>query len=83
MENSGRIHRSCRIALFWGEEIRYTPGLAMQLRNENEMLNLQKIWIEKPGLLLHTNVERLYADWRRGEWNVRLGQRINWGITTT
>jgi hypothetical protein len=73
-----------RNRLFWGEEVKYTPNFAAQLRNENEKVNLQKVWIEKNALVLHTNVERLYADWRNAEWNVRVGrQRINWGITTT
>jgi hypothetical protein len=73
-----------RNRLFWGEEVKYTSNFAAQLRNENEKVNLQKVWIEKNALVLHTNVERLYADWRNEEWSVRFGrQRINWGITTT
>jgi hypothetical protein len=34
--------------------------------------------------VLHTNVERLYAEYNESDLNVRIGrQRINWGITTT
>ncbi|MDN3655517.1 hypothetical protein QWZ08_07765 [Ferruginibacter paludis] len=72
-----------RSRLFWGEQVKVTPGFAAQLRNDNEKLNLQQVWIDKPSLVLHTNVERLYADWSNEKWNIRLGrQRINWGITT-
>lgn len=73
-----------RNRLFWGEEVKLTPGFASLLRNDNEAVNLQTAWIKNPSLVLHTNVERLYADYKRTKWNVRFGrQRINWGITTT
>jgi len=69
--------------LFWGEEVKQTPGFASLLRNENEKLNMQKAWIKNKSLVLHTNVERLYFDYQDDELNVRIGrQRINWGITT-
>jgi hypothetical protein len=73
-----------RNRLFWGEEVKLTPGFSSLLRNENEKINLQKTWINDQSLVLHTNVERLYFDYRKAEYNVRVGrQRINWGITTT
>jgi len=73
-----------RNRLFWGEEVKITPGFASLLRNENEKLNLQQAWIKNRSLVLHTNVERLYVDFRNTAFNVRFGrQRINWGITTT
>lgn len=73
-----------RNRLFWGEEVRSIPKFSRQLRNQNEKVNMEKIWIEKPSLVLHTNIERLYVDWSEPDWNARVGrQRINWGITTT
>lgn len=73
-----------RNRLYWGEEVKLTPGFASLLRNDNEKFNLQKTWIQNPSLVLHTNVERLYVDYRRPSWNLRVGrQRINWGLTTT
>ena len=73
-----------RNRLFWGEEVRLTPGFASLLRNDNEKANLQKAWINSKSLVLHTNVERLYFDYQDTELNVRIGrQRINWGLTTT
>lgn len=73
-----------RNRLFWGEEVKATPNFASLLRNDNEKVNLQKAWIKKPALVLHTNVERLYFDYREEYMNLRVGrQRINWGITTT
>lgn len=73
-----------RNRLYWGEEVRLTPGFASLLRNNNEKVNLQKAWINSKSLVLHTNVERLYFDYQDSELNVRIGrQRINWGLTTT
>lgn len=73
-----------RNRLFWGEEVRATPGFASMLKNENERLNLSVTWINRPALVLHSNTERLYAEYRKTKWNTRIGrQRINWGITTS
>ena len=73
-----------RNRLFWGEEVKTIPNFASQLRNDNEKVNMQKAWIQKQSLVLHTNTERLYFDYREDYLNVRIGrQRINWGITTT
>lgn len=73
-----------RNRLFWGEEVKLTPNFASLLKNDNELVNLQTAWIKNKSLVLHTNVERLYVDYKGNDWNVRLGrQRINWGITTT
>lgn len=73
-----------RNRLYWGEEVKLTPGFASLLRNDNEKVNLQKAWIKNKSLVLHSNVERLYFDYQDNELNVRIGrQRINWGIATT
>ncbi len=73
-----------RNRLYWGEEVRLTPGFASLLRNDNEKVNLQKAWIKSKSLVLHTNVERLYFDYQDTELNICIGrQRINWGLTTT
>lgn len=73
-----------RNRLFWGEEVKLTPGFASFLRNENEKVNLQKAWLKNKSLVLHTNVERLYVDYHTNNFTARIGrQRINWGITTT
>lgn len=73
-----------RTRVFWGEEVKQTPGFASLLRNEIEKINLQTTWIDNESLVAHTNVERLYLDYRKNNLNVRLGrQRINWGVTGT
>jgi hypothetical protein len=72
-----------RNRLYWGEEVRSTPGFSSLLRNDNEYLNLQKAWISNNSLVLHTNTERLYLDVHHDLWYARFGrQRINWSMTT-
>lgn len=69
---------------FWGEDVKLTPNFASLLKNENEKINLQKVWINQPSMVLLSNVERLYSDYKTDKFNLRLGrQRINWGVTTT
>lgn len=73
-----------RNRLIWGDEVRNTPGFTKLLRNENEWMNLSALWISKSNFVLHSNIERLWAEYRNANWNLRLGrQRINWGIATT
>lgn len=73
-----------RNRLFWGDEVRNTPGFTGLLRNENEWMNMSVVWMSKSNFVLHSNIERLWTEFRQPKWNVRLGrQRINWGITTT
>ncbi len=73
-----------RTRFFWGEEVKSIPGFASLMRNSNERLDLQKIWIEEPSMVLLSNTERLYLDFRTEKFNIRTGrQRINWGITTS
>jgi len=44
-----------------------------------DLLDLTSIKSAEIGL--HHQIDRLYAQWEKGHWNVRIGrQRINWGI---
>lgn len=73
-----------RNRLFWGEEVKSIPGFAQFLKNENEKINLSKVWIHNKSLILHSNTERAYLDFTNDKLNIRVGrQRINWGMTTT
>lgn len=73
-----------RNRVFWGEEVKLTPGMAAMLRNQNEKINMQKVWVSDSSFIVHTNVERLYFDYNSNKVNIRVGrQRINWGMTTT
>jgi len=77
------LNAAIRNRLFWGEEVKQFPDFADQLRNQNEVINLQKAWIRNASLVLHSNAERLNLVFQRKSIRVMAGrQRINWGITT-
>lgn len=73
-----------RNRLFWGEEVKLTQGFSTLLKNKNEKLDLSLTLLDKKGLVLHSNIERLWLEFRKKKFNVRVGrQRINWVMTTT
>jgi hypothetical protein len=68
---------------YWGDAIRNVHDFSSTLRNENEWLNLSAEWAGRDNFVLHTNIDRGWAEFRQTKWNIRVGrQRINWGMTT-
>jgi len=57
---------------FYKDILKMDPGLA----------DMSWIWLSEGAWIGHSNIDRLYLDWRKNNWQVRVGrQRINWGIT--
>ncbi|MBS1602714.1 MAG: hypothetical protein JST42_08595 [Bacteroidetes bacterium] len=78
---SGALEARNRI--FWGDQVAITPDFVDQLKNSSELVNMSKTWANRSNFIVHTNIERLWLEWRRQRWEVRAGrQRINWGIAT-
>lgn len=72
-----------RNRIYWGDGVRNMPGFGRTLRNKNEWLNLSAVWASGNNFILHSNIDRLWTEYRRSRWNIKLGrQRIKWGITT-
>lgn len=72
-----------RNRIFWGDQVATTPNFADQLKNSSELVDMSRTWANRSNFIVHTNIERLWLEWRRQRWEVRAGrQRINWGITT-
>lgn len=79
---AGRLE--IRNRLYWGGDIREQPGFKQQLRNQSEAVNLSVNWFDARSAILHSNLERLWIEFKKAKWNVRAGrQRINWGISNT
>lgn len=73
-----------RNRLFWGEEVRFTPEFTSGIRNNNDVADLSVTTIDKESMVLFSNIDRLWVEYQRTAWNLRVGrQRINWGIGTT
>ena len=79
---SGRLE--IRNRFYWGDDVKMIPGFKEQLRNQNEAVDLSATWFSERSMILHSNVERLWFEYRKTKWNLRAGrQRINWGINNT
>jgi len=73
-----------RNRLFYGETVKYFPGYADLLDQDNGLWDGAFIPAQNKDLILSTQIDRLWLNWQRGRWDFRLGrQRINWGIATT
>ncbi len=73
-----------RTRLFWGEQVRQTPGFASLVDYENGLADLSWTPLQDSALLAHSIVDRLSLRWQHQRWDLVVGrQRVNWGIATT
>ncbi len=65
----------------WAEEIPDFQRYADAIDVDDGLVNMSWLIAEEDRWLLHYIPDRLYLEWNRGDWNVRLGrQRVNWGV---
>lgn len=70
-----------RNRVFFGEQVKLTPDFSQLLRQNNELFNLSKVWIDEKSLVAHSEIDRFLINYADDNWNITLGrQRINWGI---
>jgi hypothetical protein len=70
-----------RNRLFYNEQFRDIPGIKEILEQDPGFARLSWVWMDQGGWIGHSDIDRLYLDWRGGSWQVRAGrQRINWGV---
>jgi hypothetical protein len=73
-----------RNRVFIDDAISSTSGYGRTLRNYNEWASLSVLWHKRNDVVAHSNIERLWMEYRQKKWNIRAGrQRINWGMTST
>jgi hypothetical protein len=69
-----------RNRLLWGASLSI-PGY-MDLIDPDSEIKLSAFLIDKPGLLLHSKIDRLTLNYNYKNWEFKLGrQRLNWGKT--
>ncbi len=79
-----RFDAELRNRLFYGEWVRVQPGLADGLDQDNGLVDLSFVPIKRPALAGSVLADRLWAQWNRNRWTLRLGrQRIHWGMAIT
>lgn len=77
-----------RSRLFFGEFIKLQPNYGQTIRYNDSLRNgysdyLSWVLMDEPGATIHSTLDRLYLQYSKGNWDIRLGrQRINWGINT-
>ncbi len=70
-----------RNRLFYNDMFNEFPFYKDILEDDPGLLDMSWVWLSNGAWIGHTNVDRLYIDWRKNNWQIRAGrQRINWGI---
>ena len=78
------VYAGLRTRMFYGDyfELDTDRGTSIHDKN-NDYLPLSFNAINGDHMLVNSYLDRLYIQWSRNDWEVRLGrQRINWGINT-
>ena len=70
-----------RNRMIWGNYVKEVPGFIDGFTADNGLVDLSFNWVEDSSFVLNTTIDRIWADYRAGDFAVRIGrQRINWGI---
>ncbi|MBK8548825.1 MAG: hypothetical protein IPL63_16155 [Saprospiraceae bacterium] len=71
-----------RNRIFTGNLKALNPDFVSQLQNSSDdFFPLSILWYNKGHSAIHTTFDRLFIEWNKEKWNIRIGrQRINWGI---
>ena len=73
------LNTGLRNRVFYGDLIK-NPFYRQSLANDEGMLNLSKMIIDQPNILMISNFDRLNVDYTYQNFELTLGrQRINWG----
>jgi hypothetical protein len=71
-----------RNRLFYNEMFVVFPFYKDILELDPGLIDMSWVWLSEGAWIGHSNIDRIYLDWRRNNWQVRVGrQRINWGVT--
>ena len=87
--NALTFHAELRNRIFWGDQVRLAllppdgDYIALIDEGSDDFFDWSLGHQNNSGYALHTTLDRFYAEWMNGQWEVRLGrQRVNWGIGT-
>ncbi len=78
------VRAEMRNRIFFGDFVKVNPTYADQVnRAGNDYLELSAILLDKKGWVIHGVFDRMFVEYIRNNWEIRLGrQRVNWGIST-
>lgn len=70
-----------RNRIFFGEQVKLTPGFGKIIDDDKGSVDLSYNLIEDTVIVLNAMLDRVLINWSKNKWEVTLGrQRINWGI---
>ncbi len=70
-----------RNRLFYNEVFIDFPEYKKILDHDPGLIDLSWVWLSDGAWIGHSMIDRLYVDWRKHNWHLRVGrQRINWGV---
>lgn len=70
-----------RTRLFAGDLVQEFPEYVESIDTDDGLVDLSWMVVQRDNWLLHHIPDRLYAEWSRGDWDIRIGrQRVNWGV---
>lgn len=77
------LRADLRNRFFWGDQTFTSQTFIDGLDAANDYFDLSAGGSNDKGLAWHAMIDRLYLEFSKGAWEVRLGrQRVNWGIST-
>ncbi len=70
-----------RNRIFYNSLFKDFPFFAQMLDRDDGWVDLSWVWMDEGAWIGHSEIDRLYLDYRHNNWQFRTGrQRINWGI---
>lgn len=76
-----RARLEIRNRIFYGEQIKQTPGFGEMINQYNGILKLSHLWINEKSFVAHSVIDRMLIQYSDKAWDATIGrQRINWGI---
>ncbi|MCB9080645.1 MAG: hypothetical protein H6555_02930 [Lewinellaceae bacterium] len=78
------VYAEMRNRAFFGDLVKVNPQYGDQVAYANDdYFRLSAVVLNSQSWVVHTMLDRFYAEWQQNDWEVSLGrQRINWGIST-
>jgi len=79
-----QIKAGLRTRLFLGESVKLNPNYGPDINaTGNDVFDLSGVWLDRPGVVGHSIIDRAYVEYSKGDYEVKVGrQRINWGISS-
>jgi hypothetical protein len=70
-----------RNRVFSGDLVNLDPNYTATVDVDNGLVDLSWAWLDTPGLVGLTQIDRAWMKWTNAKWDVTMGrQRINWGV---